>query len=50
MVKNGYVGNGPVNPTDAPGPGSGLLDNPGNPLNAITNLLNRLLDGLGLAA
>jgi hypothetical protein len=29
---------------------AGLLDGPGNPLNAITNLLNRLLDGLGLAA
>lgn len=29
---------------------AGLLDNPGNPLNAITNLLNRLLSGLGLAA
>jgi hypothetical protein len=29
---------------------AGLFDNPGNPLNAITNLLNRLLRGLGLAA
>jgi hypothetical protein len=29
---------------------AGLLDGPGNPLNAITNLLNRLLGGLGLAA
>jgi hypothetical protein len=29
---------------------AGLLDGPGNPLNAITNLLNRLLGGLGLLA
>jgi hypothetical protein len=29
---------------------TGLFDGPGNPLNAITNLLNRLLGGLGLAA
>jgi hypothetical protein len=29
---------------------AGLLDGAGNPLNAITNLLNRLLGGLGLAA
>lgn len=29
---------------------AGLFDGPGNPVNAITNLLNRLLDGLGLAA
>jgi hypothetical protein len=29
---------------------AGLFDGPGNPLNAITNLLNRLLGGLGLAA
>ncbi|MGC0250285.1 hypothetical protein [Pseudactinotalea sp. Z1748] len=28
----------------------GLFDSPGNPVNAITNLLNRILDGLGLAA
>ncbi|MGC0273690.1 hypothetical protein ACO0LV_11940 [Pseudactinotalea sp. Z1739] len=28
----------------------GLFDSPGNPVNAITNLLNRILGGLGLAA